>query len=987
MGVTLRRLSRVVVIVLLQIGLTIFLSGASGSWNGSVDGDWNNTANWTPGPPPSGAAEDAVIATGALNYPNVNTPADLQNLTIENGASLTLDQPLQVHGLLQIDAGGTLNLAGNNLTVLNLIVNGSLVLGGANLTVTGAVQVGTGASLTLTQNTTITSLTVQGTGTLDTGGFNLIVSGNVSGTGTVDASAGGNLTLGGNFNPGTFVPGAGSVTVNGAANQNLTFGAVTLNNLTLNKTGGTANILSNITITNTLNLVSGSLNAATVTLTVGDVSITPPATLTLGTLRATTNTNLSLGANNGGLWLNNTELGQISGTGVTFESQGTGDLYLDSVTLPSTVLGMSNFVSANAIIVSGTSLIPNGAVLNSSPAGITAQGVLRATGQAITFQDPVQLLAAFEVDTTNAGGNANGAAIQFQGNVLGAQNLTLISRLGNVTFTGDVTVANFNLHDNHPNSQGSIIVQGALSATSVITQPRAYSISFLGDVTVTNPATFQNTGNLTLGDALTDALTFNGGITAEAPQNLYIDGTFQAPVPSFIFASPITLTANRTIKTSNAPLLFQNTATVNANIAGSHTFTVSSSATKTFESLIGGTTPMYALLVQGSGNALIRANIRAEGNTITFNSPVLVDTVDVTIHEVLGDIIFNSTVTVNAGLTLTLRADDNVLFNGGAGSVLGAGNLILRPHNLTMAVSNGDTVFALTGNLTLNNADTETLTFSNGLNFGSTVSARGIIQTSNNPLVLSGATILTGNTTFHSGTGNMTFGGTLDGNAAGRNLTLNSTGVVTFNGLVGNTQALGTLISNAGGSVVINTTGITTTGAQTYNDAVVLGANVTLAAGAGAINLANTVNADLAANNRTLTLNSTGTTTLGGVVGGTEALLSLTTNAGGSTQINGGVVITTGAQTYNDAVTLGANTTLNSGAGNITFQTTLNGNAAGRNLTLNSTGVVTFNGLVGNTQALGDLTSNAGGSVVINTTGITTTGAKPTTMRWYSVPT
>ena len=46
------------------------------------------------------------------------------------------------------------------------------------------------------------------------------------------------------------------------------------------------------------------------------------------------------------------------------------------------------------------------------------------------------------------------------------------------------------------------------------------------------------------------------------------------------------------------------------------------------------------------------------------------------------------------------------------------------------------------------------------------------------------------------------------------------------------------------------------------------------------------------------------------------ALTSLTTDAGGTTEINGGSVDTTGNQTYNDAVELGADATLTStGAG------------------------------------------------------------------------
>ena len=47
--------------------------------------------------------------------------------------------------------------------------------------------------------------------------------------------------------------------------------------------------------------------------------------------------------------------------------------------------------------------------------------------------------------------------------------------------------------------------------------------------------------------------------------------------------------------------------------------------------------------------------------------------------------------------------------------------------------------------------------------------------------------------------------------------------------------------------------------------------------------------------------------------GNTNALTSLTTNAGGTTHINGGSVETTGDQTYGDDVQLGNDTTLEAG--------------------------------------------------------------------------
>ena len=69
---------------------------------------------------------------------------------------------------------------------------------------------------------------------------------------------------------------------------------------------------------------------------------------------------------------------------------------------------------------------------------------------------------------------------------------------------------------------------------------------------------------------------------------------------------------------------------------------------------------------------------------------------------------------------------------------------------------------------------------------------------------------------------------------------------------------------------------------------------------------------------------------------------TVTTNIGGTTAINGGTITTTGNQTYNDAVTLGANTILNAGAGNINFASTVTG--AAFTLDANSTGTTTFGG-------------------------------------------
>jgi len=221
--------------------------------------------------------------------------------------------------------------------------------------------------------------------------------------------------------------------------------------------------------------------------------------------------------------------------------------------------------------------------------------------------------------------------------------------------------------------------------------------------------------------------------------------------------------------------------------------------------------------------------------------------------------------------------------------------------------------------------------------------------------------------------GDIQFQSMVDSSGGNQTLTVNTGGTTTFGGVVGGTLALASLATNATGTTAINTTGITTTGAQIYGDAVTLGIGATLAStGGGAITFSNTVDGAQA-----LTVDTAGVTTFTGAVGGGTALASLATIAGGTTAINGGSVITSGAQSHGDNVTLGASTTFAStGSGDISFAGTLNSAGAGRTLAVNTAGTTTFGGVVGGVLALTSLTTDAAGSTAINSAAIITTGAQ-----------
>ncbi|HAW28470.1 MAG TPA: hypothetical protein DCY03_10180, partial [Planctomycetaceae bacterium] len=181
-------------------------------------------------------------------------------------------------------------------------------------------------------------------------------------------------------------------------------------------------------------------------------------------------------------------------------------------------------------------------------------------------------------------------------------------------------------------------------------------------------------------------------------------------------------------------------------------------------------------------------------------------------------------------------------------------------------------------------------------------------------------------------------------------------------------------------SVDISTSGVTsttfnggtvsTTGSQLYNNAVNFVTNSTLTSSNGdTIEFVSTVDGSI-----DLVINTTGSTIFGDVVGNIQALTTLTTNTGGITYLNGGIVNTTGSQIYNDDVILGANTVLTSTAtADIIFNMTLNGTFA---LEINTDSDTTFNGTVGNDSALASLITDADGITNINGGSIDTIGSQ-----------
>jgi hypothetical protein len=607
----------------------------------------------------------------------------------------------------------------------------------------------------------------------------------------------------------------------------------------------------------------------------------------------------------------------LTGSNVTFKGTING---ANSLTVNAS--GITDFQQA----IGGTNPLNS---LTTDAAGKTQINANVTTTGSQTYNDTVEIQNPITLTTTNNNIAFNKTVDSQSGET---NNLTLNSGTGNVSFNNSVgnTTSLGNLS---VNSGGTTLFNNTVKATSLTTDAEGSS-------------------------------QINGNITTTGSQN---------------YNDAVNLQGNTTLTGNN--VAFQNT------VDGSQTLTVNASGTTHFEKAVGGTTALTALTTDATGSSQINGNVTTTGNQ-TYNDTVEIQN-PVTLSTTNSNIAFDKTVDSQSGEAndLTLNSGTgNVSFNNSVGNTTSLGNLSVNSSGTTL-FNNTVKAASLTTDATGSSQINGNVTTTGNQNYNDTVEIQ-------NPITL---------TTTNS---NIAFNETVDSQSGETNdLTINSgTGNVSFNNSVGNTTSLGNLSVNSGGTTLFNNTvkatslttdaegssqingNITTTGNQNYNDTVEIQNPVTLTTTNSNIAFDKTVDSQSGETND-LTINSgTGNVSFNNSVGNTTSLgnlsvnsggttlfnntvkaTSLTTDAEGSSQINGNIT-TTGSQNYNDAVNLQGNTTLT--GDNVAFQNTIDGNQA---LTVNSSGVTHFEKAVGNTTALNSLTTDATGTTEIKD-NIATTG-------------
>jgi trimeric autotransporter adhesin len=627
-----------------------------------------------------------------------------------------------------------------------------------------------------------------------------------------------------------------------------------------------------------------------------------------------------------------------------------------------------NITLANAANEFGTVAITSGKDVTLRDVGPLALGASTVSGalNVTTGGDLTQSGALAVTDTaTLAAGAGNDITLSNAAN-----NFSTVA----ITSGSDVTLV-----DSGALALGASTVSGALNVTTgdALTQSGALAVTDTAtlaagadnDITLSNAANNFSTVVITSGNNVTlrdvgplalGASTVSGALNVTTGGDLTQSGALAVTDTATLAAG-----AGNDITLSNAANNFSTVAIT----SGSDVTLVDSGALA-----LGASTVSGALNVT-TGGALTQSGAVAVTNTATI---VVGAANDITLSNAANDF---STVVITSGNDVTLR--DVGALALGTSTVSGALNVTTGgalTQSGALAVTDTTTLAAgATNDITLNNAANEfsTVAITSGqgvtlrdvgaLILGTSTVSGALNVTTGGALTQSGAVAVTGGTTtLVAGSNDITLNNSSNDFST---VSLTSGGDITLvdtNALTLQTPATYGSLNVTASSGITLPNDVTTTGSQTYNSAVTLGGagtrtlttssngdvevggaltggshNLTISTGSGNITLAALSGVGA------LALNSTSTTTLGGAVTSTT---SLTTNTGGTTVVNADVT-TTGAQIYNDAITLGGagDRTFTATGGSITFASTIGGTAGSTvpGLVLSADGDISLGGDLG----------------------------------------
>jgi len=326
-------------------------SGSTYTWVGGTDTDWGNVNNWDDGDgvpsadwPKTTHVDIAnlvvVIPSGTTFAPTIDVAdaAACKNLTINNGATLTLSGAATLDVSNNLSNSGTITAGSSTITVSNTFTNSGTFTHGGGSTV--VLNSGSGTKTITDGTSSFYNLTISGASTFNLSSTLDVANNLTVSSGTVDVTTsnyginiGGNLSISGT---GVLTSRSGTITMNSTGSKTLDPRTSSLYSLVVNKTSG-----------------------GSVTLTGNDLVLTNNLTLTAGTF--------SVGARNismNGTWANTGATFSAGSGTVTFGGSGNFNLTTNSQSFNNLVVNKassSNIITMNSnLTLTGTLTVTTG---------------------------------------------------------------------------------------------------------------------------------------------------------------------------------------------------------------------------------------------------------------------------------------------------------------------------------------------------------------------------------------------------------------------------------------------------------------------------------------------------------------------------------------------------------------------------------------------------------------------------------------------------
>ncbi|MDX1901589.1 MAG: filamentous hemagglutinin N-terminal domain-containing protein [Gammaproteobacteria bacterium] len=869
--------------------------------------------------------------TGNLTFTGPVSLATDSALTTANGG-ITFDGTIDgAHALTIANNSGSISFGG--------IVGGSSELTGLTIGTGDATAINTTSIATTNSQTWNSAITLGADATLtsDTGTLNFgsTISGahsltlssvanaidlptiTLTSSGALAITAGGNITQ------------SGALSIAGTASFSAGAHAITLTNSGNNFTGAMTLSNSGANDVSLTNSIATSLAASSIgqnlTLTSTSGAITQTGALTVGGTSS-----FSAGAHA----ITLTQANSFTGA-VTLSNSGAFDVSLTNsiaTSLAASSIGQNLTLTSTSGAISQTGALTIGGTSNFS-AGAHAITLTQAnsfTG-AITLSNS----GAFDVSLTNS------IATSLAASSVG-QNLTVTSTSGAISQTGAISVGGTSSFSAGANA---ITLTQANSFTGAIT----LSNSGANDVSLTNSVATALAAS-TIGQNLTVTST-SGAISQTGA--LSVGGT------SFFSAGANAITLTNSSNTFSGTVAFSNSGTNDISVSNNAAMNLAAS---TIGQSLTATTTASLLTVSGNITSSNNGTLSLTGTGFTLNASTNLTAGSGTIN------INARTGTLNVGAGSLLLSSNNIALIGDVmslntsaqigGTAASTGNA----SSVTLTESTANTSIGIAGgagSLSFSTAQVDTIR-SSTVTIGDSSSGAMTVSTWT-PAINSLSTL---NLTTGS---SLTFSGAVNGSFA---LVTNSTGTTAISAAMGGSTALTSL--NITGTVSLGAN-VTTTNAQTYNNAMTLTGNPTLtSSSSGNIYVGSTLD-DNSSGAHSVAINTAGVTTLNGSVGNTFAPSSITTDSAGSTVVNGSSVTTTGNQTYNDPITnIGSTGTnfVSTAGGAISLANTSNNFATSSSapISVNISGG-TNNATLYNTNTLVFGNSNISGALNVTTAG------------------